>query len=67
MEEHSSAARFATIESKRELIQIRIQVRGGHRTLMSSQQPTLQQGCYRMDTRHDDVRLIACSRQAAGR
>ena len=66
IEQHSAAARLSTIEAERALVQIGVPMSRCDRAVVSSQQPTLQQGGHLMNARHRDMRRIARSRQDDG-
>ena len=50
-EELSSATRVPSIETKRELVQVVVQVFPAYRALVRAQQPTLQQRGHQMNSR----------------
>ncbi len=61
-EEQPAAARSAPVEAEGELLEVGLEVIGGHGALMGAQHPPLEQAGDTMDARHQDVSVfVGCA------
>ena len=60
-EEQAAAAGVAAIEAEGKFVQIGIQMRGCHRSLVGAEQPALEQRSNAMNPRQQHVRRIAAA------